>query len=175
MKNLMNSLGITDDFNDIQVADGVSSSNIDINILGRIRYNEFSTFVKEIYVNCKNYGIKPDTIFSWINDLFSWYSPSNNSSSSFKDKQKIEVGKGDKKPEAFNTKTPTSFLGETESRSNSNLDNTIINSNSDSDVTINHITSDLSPKQNGGSGYLLIKFSLSRKYLTIYLKRKKSV
>ncbi len=80
-------------------------------------------------MNCKNYGIKPDIIFSWINDLFSWYSPSNNSSSSFNDKQKIEVRREeDKKPEAFNIKTPASFLGETESRPNSNLDNTIINS-----------------------------------------------
>ncbi len=98
-------------------------------------------------MNCKNSGIKPDIIFSWINDLFSGYSPSNNSSSSFNDKQKSEVGEEDKKPEAFNIKTPASFLGETESRPNSNLDNTIINSYSD--VTINHITSDLNPKQNG--------------------------
>ena len=29
-------------------------------------------------MNCKRLGIKPIIIFSWINDLFSWYSPSGN-------------------------------------------------------------------------------------------------
>ncbi len=51
MKNLMNSLGITDDFNEdygTKVADGVGGSSSNINILGRIRYNEFSTFVGDL-------------------------------------------------------------------------------------------------------------------------------
>jgi hypothetical protein len=54
MKNLMNSLGIIDDMNedyDTKVADGVGSSSSHINFLVRIKYNEFSTFVKEIYMN----------------------------------------------------------------------------------------------------------------------------
>ena len=56
-------------------------------------------------MNCKNSGIKPDTIFSWIIDLFSLYSPSNDSISSLNDKQKIELGREeDKKTEAFNIK-----------------------------------------------------------------------
>jgi hypothetical protein len=153
MKNLMENLGITDDINDIRDVDSNGNSNIDVNSNRRIRYNEFSTFVKEIYMNCKRLGIKPDTIFSWIQDLFSWYSSSNNSISSFNDKQKIEVEReNDKKPGEFNIKTSASFLGETESRTISNLDNTIINSNSN--VTINNITSDLNPKQNDGGGSL---------------------
>ncbi|MER5176649.1 MAG: hypothetical protein ABJB76_08670 [Candidatus Nitrosocosmicus sp.] len=36
---------------------------------------EFSTFVQDIYLNCKNFGNKQAIIFSWIKDLFSCYSP----------------------------------------------------------------------------------------------------
>jgi hypothetical protein len=176
MKNLMNNLGITDDFNDTKVvADGVgssSSSSSNINILGRIRYNEFSSFVKEIYVNCKNYGIKPDIIFSWISDLFSWYSPSYNSSSSFINKQKIEVGREDKSG-TFDIKTPVPFLGETESRPNSNLDNTIINSDSESEATINHITYELNPKQYGSGSLAYQVLFISQ--ISNYIAKKKSV
>ena len=74
MKNIMKNLGITDDIDDENVVDpivigiGIGNGN------RRIRYNEFSFFVKEIYMNCKRLGIKPNIIFSWINDLFSWYS-----------------------------------------------------------------------------------------------------
>ena len=72
--------------------DTMAIVNNDISSNRRINYNEFSTFVKEIYMNCKNYGIKPDIIFSWIKDLFSCYSPANNSSH-FNDKQKFEGGR----------------------------------------------------------------------------------
>jgi hypothetical protein len=149
MKNLMENPGITNYIDDEDVVD--ANSNIKSNSNRRIHYNEFSSFVKEIYMNCKNYGIKPDIIFSWIRNLFFYLSPSNNFGSSFINKQKFEVGKEDnRKPRAFNIKTPASFLGETESRPHSNLDNTIINSDSDAEETINNITSDLNTKQNGG-------------------------
>jgi hypothetical protein len=58
MYQIMNSLGITDDINDMKVvADGVNGSSSDINILGKINYNEFSSFVQQIYMNCKRFGI----------------------------------------------------------------------------------------------------------------------
>jgi hypothetical protein len=114
MKNLMNSLGIIDDIDDEDVV--VANTNIKSNIKSnsnsnrRIHYNEFSSFVKEIYMNCKNYGIKPDIIFSWIKDLFFYLSPSDNFGSSFINKQKFEVGREEDKPGAFNIKTPAPFL-----------------------------------------------------------------
>jgi hypothetical protein len=112
-------------------------------------------------------------IFSWIIDLFSWHSPSNNSSSSLNDKQE-KVGREDnRKPGAFDIKTPAPFLGETESRPNSNLDNTIINS--DSEETINNITSDLNTKQNGGGGSLDHQVLFIPQISLISLKQKKIV
>ncbi len=48
-------------------------------------YNEFSTFVQEIYTNCKNFGIKPAIVFSWIKDLFECYSSPTILSPSFID------------------------------------------------------------------------------------------
>jgi hypothetical protein len=124
-------------------------------------------------MNCKNYGIKPDIIFSWIKDLFFYHYPSNNSGSSFINKQKFEVGKEDnRKPRAFNIKTPASFLGETESRPHSNLDNTIINSDSDAEETINNITSDLNTKQNGVGGSLVHQI-LFISQISNYISKKK--
>ena len=34
---------------------------------------DFPTFVKEIYSNCKNLGIPPTIIPSWIKDMFDFY------------------------------------------------------------------------------------------------------
>jgi hypothetical protein len=169
MENLMENLGITNYIDDEDVVD--ANSNIKSNSNRRIHYNEFSSFVKEIYMNCKNYGIKPDIIFSWIKDLFFYHSHSNNSGSSFINKQKFEVGREDnRKPGAFDIKTPASFLAETESRPHSNFDNTIINSNSDSEETINNITSDLNTKQNG-SGSLDQVLFISQ--ISNYISKKK--
>ena len=50
---------------------------------------DFPLFVQEIYTNCKNFGIKPAIVFSWIKDLFDGYS-SSNISSSFIDGQNME-------------------------------------------------------------------------------------
>ena len=77
-ENLMKNLGITDDMNGIQGVDVVGNGDSNINSNRRINYNEFSSFVQEIYMNCKNLGINKDIIFSWINDLFSCYFPSDN-------------------------------------------------------------------------------------------------
>ena len=84
----MKNLGITDDMNGIQGVDVVGNGDSNINSNRRINYNEFSSFVQEIYMNCKNLGINKDIIFSWINDLFSCYFPSDNLRS-FVDEQKI--------------------------------------------------------------------------------------
>jgi hypothetical protein len=86
MYQIMKKLGIIDDINDENIVDTIGNSN------RRIYYNEFSAFVKEIYMNCKRFGIKPDIIFSWIIDLFSWYSPSGNLRSSV-DEKRIGVEK----------------------------------------------------------------------------------
>jgi hypothetical protein len=168
MKNLMENPGITNYIDDEDVVD--ANSNIKSNSNRRIHYNEFSSFVKEIYMNCKNYGIKPDIIFSWIKDLFFYLSPSDNFGSSFINKQKFEVGREEDKPGAFNIKTPAPFLRETESRPVSNLDNTIINSNSN--VTINNITSDLNTKQNGVGGSLVHQI-LFISQISNYISKKK--
>ena len=84
----MKNLGITDDINGIQGVDVVGNVDSNINSNRRITYNEFSSFVEEIYMNCKNLGINKDIIFSWIIDLFSCYFPLDNLES-FVDEQKI--------------------------------------------------------------------------------------
>jgi hypothetical protein len=173
MKNLMNSLGIIDDITDIQDVDSNGNSNIDINSNRRIRYDEFSTFVKEIYVNCKRFGIKSDIIFSWINDLFSWYSPSGNLRS-FVDKQKIkggdrgEVKGNDEKPVLLPLKTL--FISqEAKSVSGSNSDTTTINPSSD--AFANNITEGFNPKQN--TGYLANHESPFISKISNYIAKKK--
>ena len=76
MAQLMKGLGIDDDDED---ADGYttgsnnSSNGIgnDINIEGKKM--DFPSFVKEIYSNCKNLGITPTIISSWIKDMLDFY------------------------------------------------------------------------------------------------------
>ena len=77
MVQLIRCLGIDDDDSDadgyttvlaIAAAVGVDS---DINIEGKKM--DFPTFVKEIYSNCKNLGISPAIIPSWIKDMFDFY------------------------------------------------------------------------------------------------------
>ena len=45
-------------------------------------YKEVSTFLQEVYMNCKNFGIEPVIVFLWIKDLFNCYLPFDNSSPS---------------------------------------------------------------------------------------------
>ncbi len=41
----------------------------------KINYNEFSSFVQSIYLNCKKHGIEPNMIFSWIIDMHHHFIP----------------------------------------------------------------------------------------------------
>jgi hypothetical protein len=169
MKNLMNSLGITDDINDIQGVYTIGNSNIDINSNRRINYIEFSSFVKEIYMNCKRFGIKPDIIFSWIIDLFSWYSPSGDLKS-FVDGKRIESGeeRNDQKPVSSPLKAPY-ISQEAKSVSGSNSDEVIINPSSD--AFANNITEGFNPKQN--TGYLANPDSPFISKISNYIAKKK--
>ena len=47
----------------------------DLNSNTKINYNEFSSFVQSIYLNCKNHAIEPNNIFSWIIDLHHHFIP----------------------------------------------------------------------------------------------------
>jgi DNA repair exonuclease SbcCD ATPase subunit len=69
MFQMMKLLGIKDEDKD-------EDMNEDSNSNTKINYNEFSSFVKSIYLNCKNHGIEPYDIFSWINDLHEQFIPS---------------------------------------------------------------------------------------------------
>ncbi|MER5175181.1 MAG: hypothetical protein ABJB76_01700 [Candidatus Nitrosocosmicus sp.] len=124
---------------------------------GNVNHVEFSTFVKDIYLNCKNFGIKPAIIFSWIKDLFSCYSSPLNNPSSFIDgqqqqQQKIEgIAGDDKKPGTTESASSdpkilsSTFHGEAtefELRADSkNLDDTITTiNNPNSEMIINKNT-----------------------------------
>ncbi len=41
------------------------------------QYNELSTFIQDIYLTCKNLGVAPSHIFSWMKDLVDFHSKSN--------------------------------------------------------------------------------------------------
>ncbi len=76
MAQLMKGLGIDDDDGDADgyTTDSNNSSNgsgSDINIEGKKM--DFPSFVKEIYSNCKNLGIPPAKISSWIKDMLDFY------------------------------------------------------------------------------------------------------
>jgi hypothetical protein len=74
---LMKDLGISDDseldgYTDNNNNDNSSiRSDSDINTI--YKKMDFPTFVKEIYSNCKNLGIPPTIIPSWIKDMFDFY------------------------------------------------------------------------------------------------------
>jgi hypothetical protein len=142
---IMKNLGIIDDINDENIVDTIGNSNINSN--RRIDYNEFSAFVKGIYMNCKRFGIKPDIIFSWIIDLFSWYSPSGNLRS-FVDGKRIESGeeRNDQKLAASDLKI-SSIFPEAKPSPVLNL-NTATTINSNPDVIANNITEGFNPKQS---------------------------
>ena len=89
MAQLMKDLGIDDEDWD---ADGYTrgsnnssnGSGSDINIEGKKM--DFPSFVKEIYSNCKNLGITPAIIPSWIKDMLDFYpSYSDNTTDSLSD------------------------------------------------------------------------------------------
>jgi len=84
MVQLMKDFGIDDDAD--ENADGYTTgsnnssngSGSDINIEGK-KMN-FPSFVKEIYSNCKNHGIPPAQISSWVKDMLDFYPPSHSDS-----------------------------------------------------------------------------------------------
>jgi hypothetical protein len=143
MVQLMKNLGITDDNNYLK-------ENIDIvnRRSNRIEnYSEVSTFLKDIYINCKNIGIEPTIVFSWIKDLFDCYFPSNISSSFIKI-QKIGGIEDDKKPIISNLKMSVPFEIDGETRIDYNS-NDILDPRPG--VNINNILTDFNPNQNDGS------------------------
>ena len=48
-------------------------------------YDEFASFIEDIYKNCKRQGLAPSTVPAWIKDLFDFYgtSPNNKNKSPF--------------------------------------------------------------------------------------------
>ncbi len=69
--NILKNLGIDDDNdNSVYTEDNDKKNNNDG------QYNEFLTFIDEIYLQCKNLGITPSNIFSWIKDLLDFHSKS---------------------------------------------------------------------------------------------------
>jgi biotin operon repressor len=144
MKNIMKNLGITDDINDDN---------------RRINYDEFSFFVKEIYMNCKRLGIKPNIILSWIKDLFSWYSPSGNLLVSLvngkridgeeEEVEEVEEERNNKKTMSSPSPKTPYISQEAKPMPGSNSDEFIINQSSN--AFTNNITADFNPKQNTGS------------------------
>ncbi len=83
MVQLMQNFGVADDGNaevaNIRNYNGSGGSDGHGHGHGNQKYQlEFSTFVKEIYSNCKDLGIPPAIIPLWIKDLFSCYSPLDN-------------------------------------------------------------------------------------------------
>ena len=91
MTNILMDLGIQDD-NAVYVYDDNGNINSNSNgDIGNNQYNELSTFIENIYLNCKNLGVTPSNIFSWIKDLLDFHPDTNstyvnNSSSSLIDR-----------------------------------------------------------------------------------------
>jgi DNA-binding Lrp family transcriptional regulator len=118
MTNMLRDLGIQDD-NAVYVYNSNSNRNIDI---GNNQYNELSTFIQDIYLNCKNLGVTPANIFSWIKDLLDFHPDTNstdvnNPSSSLIDDDDDVFYKKPILPDSLQAENKTSY--ETES----NLDN----------------------------------------------------
>ena len=85
MTNMLRDLCIQDD-NSVYVYDDNDDDNGNDHIRNN-QYNELSTFIENIYLNCKNIGVTPANIFSWIKDLLEFHPDTNstdfnNSSSS---------------------------------------------------------------------------------------------
>jgi hypothetical protein len=117
MTKMLRDLGIQDD-NAVYVYDD-NDSNIDIK---NNQYNELSTFIQDIYLNCKNLGVTPANIFSWIKDLLDFHPDTNstdvnNPSSSLIDDDDDVFYKKPILPDSLQAENKTSY--ETES----NLDN----------------------------------------------------
>jgi hypothetical protein len=64
----MKNLGIVDGDDAIGMDDDAIGMD-DVTIMGSEKNNEFSTFMNDVYLNCKKLEITPSSIFSWIKDL----------------------------------------------------------------------------------------------------------
>ncbi len=117
MINMLKNLGIQEDDND----------TIDIynNDIKSSTYNELYTFIEDIYLTCKNLGVTPANISSWINDLFDFHSVNNsniiNNSSSLIEKDNTF----DKKPlisDSFQAENKVNYETETNLANDTNSD-----------------------------------------------------
>ncbi|MER5176617.1 MAG: hypothetical protein ABJB76_06350 [Candidatus Nitrosocosmicus sp.] len=197
MVQLMQNLGVAEDGDTADIHDYIMADDGGNNGNGKNQL-EFSTFVQDMYLNCKNFGIKPAIIFSWIKDLFSCYSPPLDNSSFIdrqqqQQQQQIEkiVGVDDKKPAAaagaFDLKmiNPSTFQVETieyELRANSkNPDDAITttttnNPNSTDKIIKNNIASTINPpKQKSGSQFQIESPFISQLSRHIVQKKKECI
>ena len=79
MSQLIKNLGIVDDeYGDITTNE--DSSRIGDDNSSRINPIEFSTFVQNIYLNCKKSGISPSLILPWIRELLTTFGDCKDSS-----------------------------------------------------------------------------------------------
>jgi hypothetical protein len=84
MMNLLKKFGIDAEISPIQNVDNNSDNNVDDN---NDNYKQFSTFVVNIYENCKKLNIPPDIIPSWIKDMLDFSSSKSTSSTLYSNNQ----------------------------------------------------------------------------------------
>ena len=101
--NILKNLGIDDDNNNSVYAEDNDKKNNNNN-----QYNEFLTFIKEIYLQCKNLGIAPSNIFSWIKDLLDFHSTNLSKSDENISTTLIENNENDN---SLDKKSPFNFIG----------------------------------------------------------------
>jgi hypothetical protein len=145
MVQLMKSLGIADDEDEDGTVNVINNNNRSSSNNRIGNYNEFSSFVQEIYMNCKKFGIKPGIIFSWIKDLFDCYSPTNIPYPSFIDGQKMEKGKDtDTKSKISDRNMPIPFFVVTDSITKPDFEDPL---NHNSNIIINNTSARFNTKQ----------------------------
>ncbi|MDQ6724046.1 MAG: hypothetical protein M3Z01_07265, partial [Thermoproteota archaeon] len=72
MTNILKNLGLQEGDDDV-----VYVNEVDKNDTVNNQYNELSTFIQNIYLTCKNLGVTPSHLFSWIKDLLDFNFKSN--------------------------------------------------------------------------------------------------
>ncbi len=151
LANILKNLGVEDD-NDksvyIENNDKKSNNN-------NSRYNEFSTFIQEIYLQCKNLRIAPSNIFSWIKDLLDFHSKSSSDINISTTLFENDDNNRDKK-------SPSSFIGPSSSQEEN-----------ESIYYSNFEDKDNSNSKNGPLKEIIIPLISQISY--IYLKRKKKI
>ncbi len=102
LANILKNLGV-DDGNDNSI---YAEDNDEKNNNNNNQYNEFSTFIQEIYLQCKNLGIVPYNIFSWIKDLLDFH-PKSNSDENIS----TTLVENNDNNNSLDKKSPSSFIG----------------------------------------------------------------